>query len=103
MEGDLSWELVDGVDKFLDRKIAEAGKNPTWPNYSDGENRQFLAESLGTSSDPLHKDSHFQYIGTTPEPIAGNQQVEVYEVSWKAFKMSMVWGSPRTQRPRTAS
>lgn len=86
MEGDLAWELVSGVDKFLDKKINETDQNPTWPDYTTDENRKFFSQILGTSLDPIHGDSRFEYTGTSPGPIAETGEATICEVRWKAFR-----------------
>ena len=92
MEGDIAWELITGVDKFLDWKIAEAVRIPSWQNYTQEENRERLADLLGTSKDPVHVRTRIE-----PELVLNpvNQEygfssrersgIKITRVRWQAF------------------
>ena len=80
-EGDLSMEMIAGIDRFLDGEIARAMES----RKERGGSRDELARKLGTPRDARPKENALQYLSVTPGPYAAGEAFTVYEVRWKAF------------------
>ena len=78
-EGDLSIEMVEGVDRFLDAEIAAELKERR------GGSREELDRILGLHRDQNPKDNSFRYAGRRWGPIGNGRNYTVNEVSWKTF------------------
>ena len=78
-KGDLSIEMVEGVDRFLDGEIAAELKE------RQGGTREELARILGLPRDTNPEDNSFRYAGRRWGPIGNGQNYTVNEVSWRTF------------------
>jgi dienelactone hydrolase len=97
LEGDITSQLVDGVDRFLLRQIGASAntREPHWNrDFSSSEaysksiepNRQRLAHILGVRDARIPFDGP-QLVGTTARPalVAQGRGFEVFAVRWPAF------------------
>jgi dienelactone hydrolase len=97
LEGDVASLLVEGIDKFLLRKIAESGnrRSQSWPARSSdpfqyqeslGARRAQLAHLLGVR-DPRSSNSIPQTVATLDRPslLARNNRYEIHAIRWDAF------------------
>ena len=102
MEGDIAFAMIDGVDRFLLRKIDQAAeKRPSFwrRDYSSPEayqrslepNRQRLAHILGVRDERAKVDG-FELVATTHQPalVGRGTGYQVLAVRWPAF--GDVWG-----------
>ena len=78
-KGDLSIEMVEGVDRFLDAEIAAELKERR------GGSREELARMLGLPRDQNPGDNSFRYAGPRWGPVGNGRNYTVSEVSWKTF------------------
>lgn len=110
MEGDIAAQLVEGVDKFLLRKIDEsvANRERHWKrDFSSPEayeksiepNRKRLAHILGVRDERLKFDAP-ELVGTIDQPalIAETENCLIYRVRWPVF--GDVHGEGLLIRPR---
>ena len=79
--GDLSMQMIDGIDKFLDAEIAATLKG----RGKEGGTREELARKLGLSRDGRPKENAFVYADTRLGPIGNGRNYTVRQVRWKAF------------------
>jgi len=83
---DLAEVMLDGVDRFLMRRIEDSlGKRKNhWGSGQDSKlaNSKELQRILGTVRDPLAK-SEFVYERT---PVYSSKSIEVWKVRWQAFR-----------------
>jgi dienelactone hydrolase len=97
MTGDVASQLVDGVDKFLLRKLAEspAGREKYWKrDFSSPEayaksvepNRARLAKMIGLR-DERTKTPRIEVISPPGKPVefAQNEYVSAYTIRWHVF------------------
>ena len=79
--GDLSAQMVAGIDRFLMREIKESIAKRGRP---DGER---LRKIIG-AVDPREKVEALDYVGSTAAPakVAENKSYEVYAVRWAVFE-----------------
>ncbi len=97
LEGDIASQLVEGIDKFLLRKIAESAqhRSQTWParsaspaEYQESLTalRAQLAHLLGVR-DPRSADPTPQPVATLDRPalLARNDRYEIHAIRWDAF------------------
>lgn len=86
MEGGLSLQLVDGVDRFLMREIENSihRRNRYWADVdaANAENRRELQRILGTVRDPIQTDGFVYERG----PVATTEKVNIWRVRWRAFR-----------------
>lgn len=86
MEGDISAQLVDGVDRFLMKRGQHSiqQRNLYWgeAENSIAENRKELQRILGTVRDPIETDGFVYERG----PIASTEKVNIWRVRWRAFR-----------------
>ena len=86
MEGDLSEQLVDGVDRFLMKRIHRSiqRRNLYWADAENSvtENREELKRILGTVRDPIETDGFVYERG----PVATTEKVNIRRVRWRAFR-----------------
>jgi len=98
LEGDISRQLHDGADRFLDRQIAEsvAKRDQHWKrDFSSPEayeksiapNRERFAGLLGLDRDPRHdpKENRLLYTAVYPGPWVEGDNFTIHEVTWRAF------------------
>jgi dienelactone hydrolase len=98
MQGDIAAQLVDGVDRFLLRKLDEsvAQRERHWKrDFSSREayeksiepNRKRLAHILGVRDERVKFDAP-ELIATTEQPalLAENEKVKVYAVRWPVIR-----------------
>jgi len=83
---DLAEVMLDGVDRFLMRRIEDSlGKRKNhWGSGQDSKlaNSKELQRILGTVRDPLAK-GEFVYERT---PVYSSKSIEVWKVRWQAFR-----------------
>ena len=95
-EGDISLELVQANDRFLDERIAAAAKDRAalWkPDHASPEayvksvapHRETLSKMLGLDRDPRPEAGYFEYHGVQKGPIATGGGLTVHAVRWRAF------------------
>jgi dienelactone hydrolase len=98
MEGDIAAQLVEGVDKFLLKKIrtSAAARDQSWPTKftSDQERVDFftakrkrLAKLLGAHDEGVKFDAP-EFVGTTARPalIHESDSYKVYTVRWPTVR-----------------
>ena len=94
--GDLSIEMIEGVDRFLDAEIAAELKE------RKGGVREGLARILGLSRDRNPEENSLRYAGRRFDAIGSGRNYTVNEVSWKTFGNTDAVGllfEPRGTRP----
>lgn len=89
IQGDITSQLVDGVDRFLLKKISEssAGRGRFWEGDGVVEaNRTRLAAILGATEGRVPFEA-FELVGTTDRPalLAKGPGYEVFATRWPAF------------------
>ncbi len=98
MQGDLAEQMVEGIDRFLTREIADSIKlreklwnrdysSPSAYIRSISENRKHFAKIIGAVDKREPVDS-LEYVSTidTPALIAHGEGYSVYSVRWQVFK-----------------
>ena len=79
MDGDIASQLVDGVDRFLLKKIAEAKAQP-------GTNTHRLKEILGIRDNPASNSTVRIISLPGKDPVLGiSDTYKIYEAEWAAF------------------
>ena len=79
--GDLSMQMIAGIDRFLDAEIAATLKG----RGKEGGTREELARKLGLVRDGRPKENAFVYADTRLGPIGSGRNYTVRQVRWKAF------------------
>jgi dienelactone hydrolase len=88
LEGDIASQLVDGVDRFLLKQIAETAKRreANWKPDELAANRERLRHILGVR-DPRVSFSSPELVATLEQPALVGKGIgyEVFAVRWPAF------------------
>lgn len=98
MTGDLSLQLVEANDRFLDERLAAAARDRSkrWqPDPASAEayaasvapHRERLAKLLGIRRDPRPEtaEATFEFYSETGEPVAAGAGFVIRTVRWRAF------------------
>lgn len=89
MEGDLSRQLVDANDAFLDRQIEataeERRKLWTPGSYDPNDRRKRLAAMLGMDRDERKDDVRLEYFSTRKSQLAVAEGLSIYNVRWRTL------------------
>ncbi len=89
IEGDISRQLVEANDEFLDRQIA-ATTDTRWEKWEPGrfdpeERRERLGRLLGMNRDDRVADSRLEYFSKDKSPRAVAEGLSIYHVRWQAL------------------
>ena len=95
-EGDLTRQMMEGIDRFLDGRIAASveGRATRWRRdaaspeayaKSVAPNREHLAKMLGLDRDARPAENRFEFAGLSPGPLAEGDGYRVYRVRWTAI------------------
>ncbi|MCB1232799.1 MAG: hypothetical protein KDN19_21320 [Verrucomicrobiae bacterium] len=89
LEGDLSHQLVEANDAFLDAQIAAAreSRQAKWKSgsYDADQRREEMATMLGLDRDSRIDDTRFEFYSIQKAQLAVAEGLSIYTVRWQAI------------------